>query len=86
MQKTVFIIVSCIRLWAKQCTLKKQKTKTGDNYSPGQRDVFMADQYDSLNKQTLHYCHLAAVCFLFAELPYGWEKIDDPIYGSYYVE
>lgn len=21
-----------------------------------------------------------------AELPYGWEKIDDPIYGSYYVE
>ncbi|KAL7885553.1 hypothetical protein AOLI_G00058480 [Acnodon oligacanthus] len=21
-----------------------------------------------------------------AELPYGWEKIDDPIYGSYYVD
>lgn len=20
------------------------------------------------------------------ELPYGWEKIDDPVYGSYYVE
>lgn len=55
------------------------------------RDVFVADQYDSLNKQTLHYCHLAAVSFsflffFFAELPYGWEKIDDPIYGSYYVE
>lgn len=25
------------------------------------------------------------VSFL-SELPYGWEKIDDPIYGSYYVE
>lgn len=24
--------------------------------------------------------------FVPAELPYGWEKIDDPIYGSYYVE
>lgn len=24
--------------------------------------------------------------FFFSELPYGWEKIDDPIYGSYYVE
>lgn len=23
---------------------------------------------------------------VFTELPYGWEKIDDPIYGSYYVE
>jgi len=26
------------------------------------------------------------VSFLSTELPYGWEKIDDPIYGSYYVE
>ncbi len=24
--------------------------------------------------------------FFSTELPYGWEKIDDPIYGSYYVE
>lgn len=23
---------------------------------------------------------------LFAELPPGWEKIDDPVYGVYYVE
>lgn len=23
---------------------------------------------------------------LFAELPYGWEEIDDPQYGTYYVE
>ncbi|CAG02414.1 unnamed protein product [Tetraodon nigroviridis] len=23
---------------------------------------------------------------LTAELPYGWEKIDDPVYGSYYVD
>lgn len=48
----------------------------------------MPDQYtavSSLNKQALHYCCLAAVV-LFTELPYGWEKIDDPIYGSYYVE
>lgn len=22
----------------------------------------------------------------FAELPYGWEEIDDPQYGTYYVE
>lgn len=29
MQKTVFIIVSCVRLRAKQCTLKKQKQKPG---------------------------------------------------------
>lgn len=33
-----------------------------------------------MNSQAFHYC-----C-VFAELPYGWEKIDDPIYGSYYVE
>ncbi|XP_039210441.1 membrane-associated guanylate kinase, WW and PDZ domain-containing protein 2 isoform X1 [Crotalus tigris] len=24
--------------------------------------------------------------FSFPELPYGWEKIDDPIYGTYYVD
>lgn len=23
---------------------------------------------------------------IISELPYGWEKIDDPIYGTYYVE
>lgn len=39
----------------------------------------------SSNKQALHYGCLCFV-FFFAELPYGWEKIDDPIYGSYYVE
>lgn len=31
-------------------------------------------------------CHLNLFSFVFPELPYGWEKIDDPIYGSYYVE
>ena len=26
-------------------------------------------------------------CHLFmAELPYGWERIDDPKYGTYYIE
>jgi len=30
--------------------------------------------------------HLSFVSFFLSELPYGWEKIDDPIYGSYYVE
>lgn len=29
---------------------------------------------------------LIIVFFFLPELPYGWEKIDDPIYGSYYVE
>lgn len=24
--------------------------------------------------------------FLFPELPAGWEKIEDPVYGVYYVE
>ncbi|KAL6480553.1 hypothetical protein MHYP_G00115860 [Metynnis hypsauchen] len=31
-------------------------------------------------------CHLNLLSFVFPELPYGWEKIDDPIYGSYYVD
>lgn len=26
------------------------------------------------------------ILVFLSELPYGWEKIDDPIYGSYYVE
>lgn len=28
------------------------------------------------------------VLFIFklAELPYGWEKISDPVYGFYYIE
>lgn len=30
--------------------------------------------------------HAMAHYFLFAELPYGWEEIDDPQYGTYYVE
>ncbi|MEQ2268238.1 Membrane-associated guanylate kinase, WW and PDZ domain-containing protein 3 [Xenotaenia resolanae] len=25
-------------------------------------------------------------CFHFPELPYGWEEIDDPQYGTYYVD
>ncbi|KAJ3612457.1 hypothetical protein NHX12_020732 [Muraenolepis orangiensis] len=29
---------------------------------------------------------VSEVLGLFLELPYGWEKIDDPIYGSYYVD
>lgn len=29
---------------------------------------------------------LKEITFYFSELPYGWEKIDDPIYGTYYVE
>lgn len=29
---------------------------------------------------------LKEVTLYFSELPYGWEKIDDPIYGTYYVE
>lgn len=28
----------------------------------------------------------SVMLFLFAELPAGWEKIEDPIYGVYYVE
>ena len=24
--------------------------------------------------------------FYFSELPAGWEKIEDPVYGIYYVE
>lgn len=24
--------------------------------------------------------------FSFAELPYGWERIEDPKYGTYYIE
>ena len=23
---------------------------------------------------------------LTAELPYGWEKVNDPVYGTYYIE
>ena len=23
---------------------------------------------------------------LLAELPYGWEKVNDPVYGTYYIE
>lgn len=26
------------------------------------------------------------VLFYILELPYGWEKIDDPHYGTYYIE
>lgn len=33
---------------------------------------------------SFHYS-MAPYC-LFAELPYGWEEIDDPQYGTYYVE
>ena len=33
-----------------------------------------------------HLIELVLSLFVAAELPYGWEKIDDPIYGSYYVE
>lgn len=25
-------------------------------------------------------------CFLYSELPPGWERIEDPVYGVYYVE
>ena len=26
------------------------------------------------------------VCLLVSELPYGWEKVEDPHYGTYYIE
>uniref|UniRef100_A0A8C3HN90 Membrane associated guanylate kinase, WW and PDZ domain containing 2 n=1 Tax=Chrysemys picta bellii TaxID=8478 RepID=A0A8C3HN90_CHRPI len=29
---------------------------------------------------------LREITLCFSELPYGWEKIDDPIYGTYYVD
>uniref|UniRef100_A0A8B9RUX0 Membrane associated guanylate kinase, WW and PDZ domain containing 2 n=1 Tax=Accipiter nisus TaxID=211598 RepID=A0A8B9RUX0_9AVES len=32
----------------------------------------------------LHLLREITLCF--SELPYGWEKIDDPIYGTYYVD
>lgn len=28
----------------------------------------------------------SVMLFLFPELPAGWEKIEDPVYGVYYVE
>lgn len=28
----------------------------------------------------------SVMLFSFSELPYGWEEIDDPQYGTYYVE
>ncbi|XP_077639781.1 membrane-associated guanylate kinase, WW and PDZ domain-containing protein 2 isoform X6 [Lonchura striata] len=38
----------------------------------------------------MHPVSLSAACLFFplavTELPYGWEKIDDPIYGTYYVD
>lgn len=29
---------------------------------------------------------LVLMSFCFSELPAGWEKIEDPVYGVYYVE
>ena len=26
------------------------------------------------------------VLITFPELPYGWEKVNDPVYGTYYIE
>lgn len=31
-------------------------------------------------------CELIDLSLLFAELPHGWEKVDDPQYGVYYIE
>ena len=31
----------------------------------------------------VHMCRLNS---LVAELPYGWERVDDPMYGVYFVE
>lgn len=34
----------------------------------------------------IHSTNSMAPSCLSAELPYGWEEIDDPQYGTYYVE
>lgn len=40
--------------------------------------------YQKSQHSVLHLLREITLCF--SELPYGWEKIDDPIYGTYYVE
>lgn len=35
-------------------------------------------------------CRIVYDCMIFlyfySELPYGWEKVNDPVYGTYYIE
>lgn len=37
-------------------------------------------------KKTKPALGASVMLFLFPELPAGWEKIEDPVYGVYYVE
>ena len=30
--------------------------------------------------------HKSILLFCFVELPYGWEKVEDPHYGTYFIE
>uniref|UniRef100_A0A8C9EQC5 Membrane-associated guanylate kinase, WW and PDZ domain-containing protein 1 n=1 Tax=Pavo cristatus TaxID=9049 RepID=A0A8C9EQC5_PAVCR len=40
----------------------------------------------SKQQKPLEECEDDAMFFLFPELPAGWEKIEDPVYGVYYVD
>lgn len=34
----------------------------------------------------IHIISAPNTMFSVAELPYGWEKVEDPHYGTYYIE
>lgn len=79
--------------------LKTKTDKGGKNTTPFSSLHFLDDVCTSLtfvrvllflppmrthnNNSTLN--NNAVLC-PFTELPYGWEEIDDPQYGTYYVE
>lgn len=46
----------------------------------------MAQYTASCKSRFTYFLCLIIFFFFFTELPPGWEKIDDPVYGVYYVE
>lgn len=83
---TVYVLYVCIQ-WNAQVFSQA-------NYGKGQGGEYLHKPLyictGDCQKEFQLFLHEPFICPFFffptAELPPGWEKIDDPVYGVYYVE